>query len=150
MHPRYAIYYTPPPSSRLASFAAGVIGYDSCEAVEVRFAELPGIDSHVQKLMTIDPRRYGFHATLVAPFYLRERSQEEQLIAAANDFASMTPPARIGSLTVAVLDDFIALVPVGSDRGEIVIGRRADLIRVRVVHNVPVVRSVWRGGRRVA
>jgi Protein of unknown function (DUF1045) len=150
MHPRYAIYYTPPPYSRLASFAAGVIGYDSCEAVEVRFAELPGIDSHVQKLMTVDPRRYGFHATLVAPFYLRERSQEEQLIAAANDFASMTPPARIGSLTVAVLGDFIALVPAGSDRGEIVIGRRADLIRVRVVHNVPVVRSVWRGGRRVA
>jgi putative phosphonate metabolism protein len=115
MHPRYAIYYTPPPYSRLASFAAGVIGYDSCEAVEVRFAELPGIDSHVQKLMTVDPRRYGFHATLVAPFYLRERSQEEQLIAAANDFANITPPARIGSLTVAVLGDFIALVPVGSN-----------------------------------
>jgi alpha-D-ribose 1-methylphosphonate 5-triphosphate diphosphatase len=37
-----------------------------------------------------------------------------------------------------------------TDRGEIAIGRRADLIRVRVVHNVPVVRSVWRGGRRVA
>jgi alpha-D-ribose 1-methylphosphonate 5-triphosphate diphosphatase len=37
-----------------------------------------------------------------------------------------------------------------TDRGEIAIGRRADLIRVQVVHNVPVVRSVWRGGRRVA
>jgi hypothetical protein len=28
MHPRYAIYYTPPPFSRLAAFASGVIGYD--------------------------------------------------------------------------------------------------------------------------
>ena len=37
-----------------------------------------------------------------------------------------------------------------NDRGEIAVGRRADLIRVRVVHNVPVVRSVWRWGRRVA
>ena len=37
-----------------------------------------------------------------------------------------------------------------SDRGEIALGRRADLIRVHVAANVPVVRSVWREGRRVA
>jgi alpha-D-ribose 1-methylphosphonate 5-triphosphate diphosphatase len=37
-----------------------------------------------------------------------------------------------------------------SDRGEIAVGKRADLIRVRVVRDVPAVRSVWRGGRRVA
>jgi alpha-D-ribose 1-methylphosphonate 5-triphosphate diphosphatase len=37
-----------------------------------------------------------------------------------------------------------------ADRGEIAIGRRADLIRVHVAGNVPVVRSVWREGRRVA
>jgi alpha-D-ribose 1-methylphosphonate 5-triphosphate diphosphatase len=37
-----------------------------------------------------------------------------------------------------------------SDRGEIAVGKRADLIRVRVAHDVPAVRSVWRGGRRVA
>ena len=36
------------------------------------------------------------------------------------------------------------------DRGEIAIGKRADLIRVHVAHSVPVVRSVWREGRRVA
>ncbi|MEA2945875.1 MAG: alpha-D-ribose 1-methylphosphonate 5-triphosphate diphosphatase, partial [Alphaproteobacteria bacterium] len=37
-----------------------------------------------------------------------------------------------------------------ADRGEIAIGKRADLIRVRVAHDVPAVRSVWRGGLRVA
>jgi alpha-D-ribose 1-methylphosphonate 5-triphosphate diphosphatase len=36
------------------------------------------------------------------------------------------------------------------DRGEIVPGKRADLIRVHVARDVPVVRSVWREGRRVA
>lgn len=36
------------------------------------------------------------------------------------------------------------------DRGEITPGRRADLIRVRVVNGQPVVRSVWRGGDRVS
>jgi alpha-D-ribose 1-methylphosphonate 5-triphosphate diphosphatase len=37
-----------------------------------------------------------------------------------------------------------------TDRGEVAIGKRADLIRVRVAHDVPAVRSVWREGRRVA
>jgi alpha-D-ribose 1-methylphosphonate 5-triphosphate diphosphatase len=36
------------------------------------------------------------------------------------------------------------------DRGEIAPGRRADLVRVRVVDDLPVVRGVWREGRRVA
>jgi alpha-D-ribose 1-methylphosphonate 5-triphosphate diphosphatase len=36
------------------------------------------------------------------------------------------------------------------DRGELVPGRRADLVRVRVDHEVPLVRSVWRQGKRVS
>jgi alpha-D-ribose 1-methylphosphonate 5-triphosphate diphosphatase len=37
-----------------------------------------------------------------------------------------------------------------SDRGEIAVGKRADLIRVHVARDIPVVRAVWREGRRVA
>ena len=37
-----------------------------------------------------------------------------------------------------------------TDRGAIEIGRRADLVRVRVDEHVPVVRTVWRQGMRVA
>ncbi len=37
-----------------------------------------------------------------------------------------------------------------SDRGVIEPGRRADLVRVRVDEHIPVVRMVWREGRRVA
>jgi len=37
-----------------------------------------------------------------------------------------------------------------NDRGEVSVGKRADLIRVHVAHDVPVVRSVWREGHRVA
>jgi len=36
------------------------------------------------------------------------------------------------------------------ERGEIAAGKRADMIRVRTVDNVPVVREVWREGLRVA
>jgi alpha-D-ribose 1-methylphosphonate 5-triphosphate diphosphatase len=37
-----------------------------------------------------------------------------------------------------------------ADRGEIAPGKRADLVRVRVVDGLPVVRGVWRQGARVA
>ncbi|SCX06367.1 Alpha-D-ribose 1-methylphosphonate 5-triphosphate diphosphatase [Agrobacterium sp. DSM 25558] len=36
------------------------------------------------------------------------------------------------------------------DRGRIAVGLRADLVRVRRENGVPIVRSVWRQGRRVA
>jgi alpha-D-ribose 1-methylphosphonate 5-triphosphate diphosphatase len=36
-----------------------------------------------------------------------------------------------------------------TDRGQIAAGLRADLVRIRVVQNLPVVREVYRGGQRV-
>jgi alpha-D-ribose 1-methylphosphonate 5-triphosphate diphosphatase len=36
------------------------------------------------------------------------------------------------------------------DRGEIAPGRRADLLRVRLVDGLPVIRAVWRQGQRIA
>ena len=35
------------------------------------------------------------------------------------------------------------------DRGEIAVGRRADLVRVRVLDGAPLIRTVWREGQRV-
>jgi alpha-D-ribose 1-methylphosphonate 5-triphosphate diphosphatase len=37
-----------------------------------------------------------------------------------------------------------------ADRGRLAPGRRADLVRVRVVGGLPVVQAVWRQARRVA
>ncbi|MGL4243737.1 MAG: amidohydrolase family protein, partial [Beijerinckiaceae bacterium] len=36
------------------------------------------------------------------------------------------------------------------DRGDIAVGKRADLIRVARMNEQPVIREVWREGRRVA
>jgi alpha-D-ribose 1-methylphosphonate 5-triphosphate diphosphatase len=36
------------------------------------------------------------------------------------------------------------------DRGEIAVGKRADVIRVHIARDIPVVRAVWREGQRVA
>jgi alpha-D-ribose 1-methylphosphonate 5-triphosphate diphosphatase len=63
-------------------------------------------------------------------------------------------PTRVPAIDLAAAIRTVTKAPaeaVGlSDRGEIAPGRRADLIRVHIARDVPVVRSVWREGRRVA
>lgn len=59
--------------------------------------------------------------------------------------ATMDLPAAVRSVSKTPAE----AVGLG-DRGEIVAGKRADLIQVRVMHDVPAVRAVWRRGRRVA
>ncbi len=66
-------------------------------------------------------------------------------------------PFQLAGLGVGIdLPDAIQLVSRNparamglEDRGEIAIGKRADLIRVRVASGLPVVREVWREGLRI-
>jgi alpha-D-ribose 1-methylphosphonate 5-triphosphate diphosphatase len=68
--------------------------------------------------------------------------------------AALRLPEAVADIGLAAAVRMVSKTPaeaVGlSDRGEIAVGRRADLIRVRVAHDVPAVRSVWRSGQRVA
>jgi 2'-5' RNA ligase len=55
-----------------------------------------------------DPRHYGFHATLKAPFELADGLTEADLIAALDVFAA-TRPAFAADLVVTSLSSFVAL-----------------------------------------
>ena len=63
-------------------------------------------------------------------------------------------PDRIPAITLPQAVRTVTKAPVEAvglhDRGEIKAGKRGDLIRVRVAAGVPMVRSVWRAGQRVA
>ena len=61
--------------------------------------------------MTELPRRYGFHATLKAPFHLVDGVEERELLSALMHFASSMDPVEIPKLQIACLDGFFALVP---------------------------------------
>ncbi|MGE0254360.1 MAG: alpha-D-ribose 1-methylphosphonate 5-triphosphate diphosphatase [Alphaproteobacteria bacterium] len=50
---------------------------------------------------------------------------------------------------IAMVSDNVARMVGLAERGRIAPGLRADLVRVRVVDGIPVVRAVWREGRRV-
>lgn len=60
----------------------------------------------------------------------------------------------IEDISLAQAIRFISKIPADSvgltDRGEIAPGKRADLVQVQASRHHPVVRSVWREGRRVA
>jgi putative phosphonate metabolism protein len=109
-YPRYAIYYVPAPSSTLNRFGAETIGYDAFSGEAVPFpAEAEAIPDWPE--LTRDPRKYGFHATLKAPFPLADGATETGLIEAFATFART--PRVIPQITpiVDALGGFIALVP---------------------------------------
>ncbi|MBW6399814.1 alpha-D-ribose 1-methylphosphonate 5-triphosphate diphosphatase [Roseomonas sp. HJA6] len=59
--------------------------------------------------------------------------------------AGITLPAA-----VAMIAEMPARMARLADRGRLEAGLRADLVQVRPVHDIPVVRRVWREGKRVA
>jgi putative phosphonate metabolism protein len=108
---RYAIYFTPTPDSPLARFGARVLGYDCFERADVPHRSIDGIDPARLTLATVDPRRYGFHATLVAPFRLAPGIEGDELATAFAAFATSRAPVMAGPLRVAAMDRFVVLVP---------------------------------------
>src|SRR5216684_1514447 len=68
--------------------------------------------------------------------------------------AALQLPQRVPAIDLASAVRTVTKTPAEAvdltDRGEIAVGKRADLIRVHIARDIPVVRSVWREGHRVA
>ena len=102
---RAAIYYTPGRDDPLTRAAARWLGRDA-------FAPQAG-GSRTDSI-TAEPRRYGFHATIKAPFRLRPKVSLQDIEQALRGFCAGRSPCPIGPLRIALIDDFFALVPVES------------------------------------
>jgi Protein of unknown function (DUF1045) len=114
--PRYLIAYTPPPSSPLARFGASVLGYDCFDRVDAPRLLVPRLDPAILALATVEPRRRGFHATLVAPFRL-SGSHQDDIVAALDRFARAHAPVPIGPLEATARDSCVVLAPVTLEPG---------------------------------
>lgn len=111
--PRYALYFAPDPASELWRFGSAALGYDAATGEETPMAIPESCADLDWRALTDEPRRYGFHATLKAPFRLAEGQDEAGLMARAAAFtASMRAPVLDG-LQVSALGSFIALTPLG-------------------------------------
>ena len=109
---RFAIYFIPDPSSPLWAFGSAVIGYDSAAGRDVSFPSHAVFRSAEAGEWTAAPRKYGFHATLRAPFELADGAAPHDLRVAAEAFARAHAPVELGELVVRELGNFVALVPV--------------------------------------
>src|SRR5215510_14201921 len=108
---RYAIYFVPAAQTNLYRFGCSIVGYDSYSGGDVDL--LDGFDQEFAnwREITDEPRRYGFHATLKAPFRLPPSRSEAALTDAFDKFAKLGHPVARIEPEITALGDFIAIVP---------------------------------------
>jgi len=108
---RYAIYFAADADDRLMQLGNTWLGRDPFAGETLRQPAIEGVDSARFAALTTDPRRYGFHGTLKAPFALQRDRTEADLVAACEAFAADIAPFGIQGLGVNPLGRFLALTP---------------------------------------
>ena len=109
---RYAVYFTPPQDHLLTRLASAWIGRDAFVDGPLPPPSGVAIEAGDIAFITAAARRYGFHATLKAPFALAQDATEAALRAAAEAFAIERAPFALPELRVTSIDGFLALAPV--------------------------------------
>jgi putative phosphonate metabolism protein len=144
--PRYAIYFVPAADSELHRFGSAVLGYDCQTGADV--AHLPDLttDAADWSELTQEPRRYGFHATLKAPFFLSGASNEAQLANALANFVAFARSIPTIVPAVRTLGNFIAIVP--DERSADVEALAADCVTIFDAFRAPM--TAQERARRVA
>jgi putative phosphonate metabolism protein len=110
---RYAIYWAPPDGSPLAEIGNSWLGRDAAADYPRPRPAIPGFDDATLAAATAEPRRYGLHATLKAPFRLAEGMSAAALAEELAIFAAGRERASVPRLQVARIGQFLALVPEG-------------------------------------
>jgi putative phosphonate metabolism protein len=103
---RYAVYYAPIAGSLLHRLGSSWLGRDALTGEPIAQPPLEGL-----REATADAHRYGFHATLKAPFKLREGVKRVELGDAMALLASRLDSVPSCRLELALVDGFLALVP---------------------------------------
>jgi hypothetical protein len=109
--PRYAIYFVPDSDTALYRFGAAVLGYDCFTGADVATLDALPVEAGTWRELTREPRRYGFHATLKAPFRLAAGRTEAELIGEFVEFARGIDSPPTIEPAVCLLQRFVAVVP---------------------------------------
>lgn len=108
---RYAIYFTPGRDDPLTRAAARWLGRDAFSGETLPAPAAGRLTPADIAFHTAAARRYGFHATLRAPFRLPDGRSEAALIDALDDFCAGRDPVCLPQAVLAQLSGFFALVP---------------------------------------
>ncbi len=110
---RYAIYFTPERDDPLTRVAASWLGRDPFSGALPPSPPVTALSPAEIAVHTASARRYGFHATLKAPFRLADDATEAELDDSLATFAAGAEPILLSGLAPSRLDGFLALVPSG-------------------------------------
>lgn len=108
---RYAIYYTPPQDDPLTRAAVRWLGRDAFTGETMTAQPVGDLSAAEVAYHTASARRYGFHATMKAPFVLADGMTESDLVAALDAFAASVEPVRLPAVRARQIDGFFAIVP---------------------------------------
>jgi len=114
---RYAIYFAADAGDRLMQLGNYWLGRDPFSGNDLQQPDVAGLSPARVHALSSDPRRYGFHGTLKAPFSLRAEQSEAALVAACESFAADLSPFEIDGLGVSRLGRFLALTPTREEPG---------------------------------
>lgn len=106
--PRYAVYFAPEPGSAWWRFGCAWLGRDP----NIALARAEPLGDGFARSITREPRQYGFHATLKAPFRLAPGHHASELHLQASLLARELETFTLPPLEAVVLDGFVALMPV--------------------------------------
>lgn len=107
---RYALYYTPAPDSMAHELLSALLGRDALRDTLMPQPTLPGITPELLKNLTAAPAHYGVHATLKAPFHLREDVTASLLLARVRECAAVQKPFYTPPLALTLVEQrFFAL-----------------------------------------
>ena len=127
-HKRYAIYFCLPESSEFQTKAAHWLGWDVDNGQEVA-SKVPAHWTHAAK-------KYGFHATMKAPFRLSNDSNVEALKSDVARCAAQHRAFSLGWLDIRSLGGFLAFMP--QDQPESLSALAADLVKELDCHRDPL------------
>ena len=113
---RYAVYFAPETGSHWWQAGCRWLGRDPASGQAVTQTGISGISPQRFHALTQDARRYGFHATLKAPFRLPTEQNPAALAQALGEFCSRQPPLAVPSPRPSWLGQFLALCPDGDQR----------------------------------
>jgi putative phosphonate metabolism protein len=111
MSTRYAVYFSPASHSPWWTLGSRWLGRDESTGESLAPPLFTDACPEDFQSITAEPRRYGFHATLKAPFRLAPGLDEAALLARMQALAKTLKPVTLSPMVVASWDGFVALVP---------------------------------------
>jgi hypothetical protein len=111
---RYAVYFSGEPLGDFWRLGSQWLGRCATGLPVDNLPSILGLDPQVHQRMTTHPKRYGWHATLKAPFSLREEISFNDLDESMQKLANDLQIFQLPSLVVQKMKIFLALAPIES------------------------------------